>query len=163
MKLAERVLDTCIRFRVSIDDMQFCFVPGKSITDTMFFVHQLQEKFTTIKKKPLYCAFLDLEKAFDHVLRKVTILSTLGVEEWAVRVIQGMYSSTRSCVRINGQYSKEIKVGFGAYRGSVLSPQLFILDLETLSDKFRAEVALEHLQTDDFLLSLTHRRNMPLS
>jgi len=30
-------------------------------------------------------------------------LRSLGVEEWAVRVIQGMYTNVRSRVRVNGQ------------------------------------------------------------
>ena len=57
----------------------------------------------------------------------------LGVEKWAVRVIQGMYVNARSRVRVNGQYSEEFGVGVGVYQGSVLSPLLFILVLEALS------------------------------
>ena len=57
---------------------------------SLFIVRQLQEKHIAAKK-PLYFAFVDLEKAFDHVPRKVLwwALRSLGVEEWAVRVIQG--------------------------------------------------------------------------
>ena len=33
------------------------------------------------------------------------------MEEWAVRVIQGMYMNARSRVRVNGQYSEEFGVG----------------------------------------------------
>ena len=41
-----------------------------------------------------YFVFTDLEKAFDHVPRKVPVgLREPRVEEWAVRVIQGMYSN----------------------------------------------------------------------
>ena len=70
--------------------MQFGFVPGRGTTDAIFIVRQLQEKYIAAKK-PLYFAFVDLEKAFDRVPRKVLwwALRSLGVEEWAVRVIQG--------------------------------------------------------------------------
>ena len=55
------------------------------------------------------------------------------MEEWAVRVIQGMYTDVKSRVRVNGQYSKEFGVGVGVHQGSVLSPLLFILVPEALS------------------------------
>ena len=36
-----------------------------------------------------------------------SIIISVGVEEWAVRVIQGMYANARSRVRVNGQLSEE--------------------------------------------------------
>ena len=152
MKLLERVLDPLIRNMVNIDEMQFGFVPGKGTTDAIFIVRQLQEKYIAANK-PLYFAFVDLEKAFDRVPRKVLwwALRSLGVEEWAVRVIQGMYSNARSRVRVNGQYSEEFSVGVGVHQGSVLSPLLFILVLETLSREFRTGVPWELLYADDLV------------
>ena len=45
--------------------------------------------------KRLYMAFVDLEKAYDHVPQNVIwwALRKLGVEEWIVRLVQGMYSN----------------------------------------------------------------------
>ena len=84
---------------------------------------------------------------FDRVPRKVLwwALRSLGVGEWAVRVIQGMYTD----VRVNGQYSKEFGVGVGLHQVSVLSPLLFILVLEALSRQFRTGVPWELLYADD--------------
>ena len=72
---------------------------------------------------------------------------SLVVEEWAVRVIQGMYFNARSRVRVNGQYSAEFDVGVGVHQSSalVLSPLLFILVLETFSCEFRTGVSSELL------------------
>ena len=70
MKLLELALDFFNREMVNIDEMQFCFVPGKGNTDAIFIVCQLREKYITAKKL-LYFAFVDLEKAFDRVPRKV--------------------------------------------------------------------------------------------
>ena len=153
MKLLERVLDSYIRNMVCIDEMQFGFVPGRGTTDAIFIVRQLQEKYIAANK-PLYFAFVDLEKAFDRVPRKVLwwALRSLGVEEWAVHVIQGMYSNTQSRVRVNGQYSEEFNVGVGVHQGSVLSPLLFILVLETLSHEFRTGVPWELLYADDLVV-----------
>ena len=125
-------------------------MPGRGTTDAIFIIRQLQEKYIAANK-PLYFAFVDLEKAFDRVPRKVLwwALRSLGVEEWAVRVIQGMYTDVKSRVRVKGQYSKEFGVGVGVHQGSVLSPLLFILVLEALSLQFRTGVPWELLYADD--------------
>ena len=49
---------------VNIDKMQFAIVPGRDTTDAIFIVRQLQEKYIATANKPLYFAFVDLEKAF---------------------------------------------------------------------------------------------------
>ena len=153
MKLLERVLDFQIRQMVNIDEMQYGFVPGRGTTDAIFIVRQLQEKYLAAKK-PLYFAFVDLEKAFDRVPRSVLwwALRSVGVEEWAVRVVQGMYANARSRVRVNGQLSEEFGVGVGVHQGSVLSPLLFILVLEALSREFRTGVPWELLYADDLVI-----------
>ena len=74
MKGIERVIEKFIRERISIDDMQFGFMPGRGTTDAIFILRQLQEKHLA-KNKKLYFTFVDLEKAFDHVLRKGIWLS----------------------------------------------------------------------------------------
>ena len=57
MKLFERVLEKKIRCQVSIDNMQFGFMPGKDTTDAIFIMRQVQEKHQA-KKKKLYYVFL---------------------------------------------------------------------------------------------------------
>ena len=42
-------------------------------------------------------------------------LRSLGVEEWAVHVIQGMYANARSRVRVNGQLSEDFDVTVGVH------------------------------------------------
>ena len=90
-------MDGLIRQLVSIDDSHFGFVPGRGTTDAIFVVRQLQEKYLAANKK-LYMAFVDLEKGFDRVPRKVIwwALRKLGVEERIVQLVQGMYSKAVS-------------------------------------------------------------------
>ena len=104
-------------------------------------------------KKLLYFAFVGLEKAFDRAPRKVLwwALRSLGVEGWAVRVIQGMYSNARSCDSSNGQYSEEFGMRVGVHQDSV--PLLFILVLEALLREFCTGVLWELLYTDDLVLN----------
>ena len=50
--------------------MQCGFMQGWGTTDAIFILRQLQEK-NLVADKPLYLAFIDLEKAFDRVPREV--------------------------------------------------------------------------------------------
>ena len=113
MKILERIVDSLIRQLVSIDDSQFGFVTGRGTTDTIFIVRQLQEKYLAANKR-LYMAFIDLEKAFDRVPRKIIwwALRKLGVEEWNVRLVQGMYANARSQFNVGEGYSEEFEVGW---------------------------------------------------
>ena len=101
MKILERIVDGLIRQLVSIDDSQLGFVPGRGTTDAIFVVRQLQEKYLAANKR-LYMAFVDLEKMFDQVPRMVIwwALRKLGVEEWIVQLVQGMYANARSRVHV---------------------------------------------------------------
>ena len=80
-------------------------------------------------------AFVVLEKAFDHVPRKVILwaLRKLGVEEWIVRLVHEMYANARSWVRVGKGFSQEFEVKVGLHQGSELSPLLFIIVLEAFS------------------------------
>ena len=68
MKGIKRVIEKIIRERIY--DMQFGFIPGHGTTDAIFILRQFQEKHLA-KNKKLYFAIVDLEKAFNHVPRKV--------------------------------------------------------------------------------------------
>ena len=56
-------------------------------------------------------------------------LRKLGVEEWTVRMVQGMYANAWNRVSVGEVF--EVKVG--VHQGLVLSLLLFIIVLETLS------------------------------
>ena len=51
MKILERVIERRVRNVVKIDSMQFGFMAGKSTTDAIFIVRQLQEKYLARNKE----------------------------------------------------------------------------------------------------------------
>ena len=154
MKVLERVVEGLIRQRVEIHEMQCGFMSGRGTTDAIFIVPQLQEKHLAANK-PLYMAFVDLEKAFDRVPRDVIwwAMRKLRIDEWLVRLVQSMYKDVRSRVKVGDGYSEEFGVGVGVHQGSVLSPLLFIIVLEALSREFRTGSPWELLYADDLMIS----------
>ena len=153
-QVLERVVEGLVRQRVEIDEMQCGLMSGRGTTDAIFIVRQLQEKHLAANK-PLYMAFVDLEKAFDRVPRDVIwwAMRKLGIDEWLVRLVQSMYKDVRSRVRVGDGYSEEFGVGVGVHQGSILSPLLFIIVLEALSREFRTGCPWELLYADDLMIS----------
>ena len=116
-------------------------------------MQSIQEKYLAANKRR-YMAFVDLEKAFDRVPQNVIwwALRKLDVEEWIVRLVQGMYANARSRVRVGEGYSEEFEVKVSVHQGSVLSPLLFIIVLEALSREFCSAIPWEDLYADDLVI-----------
>ena len=98
--------------------------------------------------KRLYIAFVDLEKAFECLGRT----SGLGVEEWIVQLVQGMYANAWRSIRVGEGYNEEFDVKVGVHQGLVLSPLLYIIVREALSRKFCSGVPWEDLYADDLVI-----------
>ena len=64
MKVLKRIANDLVRQVVSIHDSKFGFIPGRSTTDAIFVIRQLQEKYLAANKR-LYMAFVYQEKASD--------------------------------------------------------------------------------------------------
>ena len=135
MKVMERILEKRLRDKISIDEMQCGFMPGRGTVDAIFMVRQLQEKYLSRKKKLYYC-FVDLEKAFDRVPRRVIefALRKKGVEEKLVQTVMRLYEGAKTSVRVESELSESFDVKVGVHQGSVLSPFLFITVMDVLSE-----------------------------
>ena len=70
MKVIKRIFERRLRKAVKLDEMQMCFMPGRGMTEAIFIMRQLLEKYE-MAGRDLYMVFVDLEKAFDCVPREV--------------------------------------------------------------------------------------------
>ena len=153
LKVLERTVEKHIREIIPVDEMQFGFMPGVGTTDAIFIMRQLQEKYLA-KRRNLCLAFVDLEKAFDRVPRKVIwwTMRVVKIPEWIITLVKAMYDNARSRVRVDCEYSDVFSVNVGVHEGSVLSPLLFLIVLEALSREFRTGCPWEFLYADDLAI-----------
>ena len=139
MKIVERVLENGIRELLMIDEMQFGFMPGKSKTHASFILRRMQEEFRGREKK-LYMCFLYLEKAFDRVPRKVmewSLIKKKGLAEVMVQAVMSLYEGSRTKVRVGSGTSDEFGVRVGVHQGSVLSPLIFAIVVDVVTEHAR--------------------------
>ena len=153
MKIVERVLEKQIRtLVVDLNEMQFGFMRGKETVDVIFTVRKMQ-KYQK-KDKKLYLCFVDMEKAFDRVPRKVMewAMRKKGLSEVMVREVMSLYDGAKTRVRVGFAYSKEFEVKVVVHQGSVLSPLLFAIVVDVIAENARRGVVNELLYADNLVL-----------
>ena len=153
MKLYERVHDNRLRNIVSISDEQFGFVKGKSTTDAIFALRQLQERYRE-GQQYLHCVFIDLEKAYDRVPREELYwcMRDKGLPEKYIRLTKDMYHQCETVVRCAAGTSEPYAVEVGLHQGSAFSPFLFAIMMDSLTENIRKEAAWQMMFEDDVVL-----------
>ena len=126
---------------------------GRAPTDALFILRRMQEKFRE-KEKKLYMCFVDLEKAFDRVTRKVMkwALRKKSLPEVLVKAVMSLYQGSRTKVRVGSGFSEEFGVRVGVHQGSVLSPLIFAIVVDAVSKHAREGLLNEILYADDLVL-----------
>ena len=154
LKLWERVVESKLRKIVNIHGMQFGFMPGRSTVDAIFITRQVQENFLEGNRK-LYWCFVDLEKAFDRVPREVVYwcLRKRGVPERLIGMIRSMYTGARTVVRTKCGKTDAFEVKVGLHQGSALSPFLFAVVIDVLSEDVRENMLWDLLFADDLVIT----------
>nr|GFB31468.1 retrovirus-related Pol polyprotein LINE-1 [Tanacetum cinerariifolium] len=70
MKLWERVIERMLKRESMVLENHFGFMPERSTTEAIHLLRSLMEKYRE-RQRDLHMAFLDLEKAYDSVLREL--------------------------------------------------------------------------------------------
>ena len=129
-------IDRRIRQEVQISQQQYGFMPGKSTMDAIFALRMMIEKYREGQKE-LHCVFIDLEKAYDRVprLQLWYCMRQAGVTEKYIRVVQNMYAGCETVVRCAAALTTPFKVRVGLHQGSALSPLLFAVVMDQLTEE----------------------------
>ena len=89
---------------VSVDEVQYGFMPERGTIDAMFFIRTMQEEYHA-KGNKLYMCFVELEKAFDRVPRKVMewALRKKEIPEVHVRSVMNLCEGAKTRVRVDSE------------------------------------------------------------
>ena len=125
---------------------QYGFRQGRGTVDCLFILHGLIELLLA-KKKRLYVAFIDYEKAYDYLSRAALWLKLLesGVSHKFIRLYKNMYSKIRLCVK-SDKHMRFFDSKCGLIQGESTSPLLFSMFVNDL-DNYLHDVSLgTHIQ-----------------
>ena len=117
---------------------QLGFQKGAQTNDHILTLKTSIDKYTKVQKVNLMTCFVDLKKAFDTVTRDLLLykIVKLGVHGKFFAVIENMYDNSVSKIKINNLLSSKIKMERGTEQGHPLSPDLFKIFINDLSDLF---------------------------
>ncbi len=161
IKIWERVVDARLRRVVTISEEQFGFSKGRSTTDAIFALRMLSEKYREGQKE-LHCVFVDLEKAYDRVPREELwhSLRMSGVVEKYVSVVKDMYNDSETAVRSAAGLTDSFREEVGLHQGSALSPLLFAIVMDRLTDEVRQISPRSMMFADDVVICCESREEV---
>ena len=136
-----------------IHESQFGFMPGRSTTDAIFILKQTIEQYRE-GQKDICVTVIDLEKAYDRVPREEiwrTMRERLVPEKY-VKLVQDIYTGCRMKVRTVAGERSTFNVEVGLHHGSALSPYLFLILMDVLTERVRKEAPESILFADDIVL-----------
>lgn len=99
------------------------------------------------EKKKVYAFFVDFKAAFDKVSRNALMykLFTMGISYKLVRFLEGIYKDTKSAVWTGDDMSEYFETKAGVKQGCLMSPLLFALYINDLSDYLEGGLFIENL------------------
>ena len=114
-------------------DGQYGFRKGRSTVDCLFILNSLIEILFS-RKKRLFVAFIDYEKAYDYLSRAAlwVKLLNLGVSSKCIRIYKSMYSKMNLCIKHDPE--KTFPSLCGVLQGESSSPLLFALFINDLEN-----------------------------
>ena len=101
--------------------------------DKVFAERQVCEKCLA-NGKDVFCAHMDLEKAYDMIDRHGMwqMLRVYGVGRKLLKAVQSFYIDSRACVQMGNDVSEWFPVNVGLRQGCVMFPWLFNVYMDSV-------------------------------
>lgn len=128
---------------------QLGFIAGNRTSDAHIIIHNLIRKVCHENNEKIYSCFVDFRKAFDSIPRDIMLqkLQNLGLTGKFFNIIRKIYTTDRSCVKIDKSRSELFDIDLGVRQGCVLSPllfNLFVSDLAKSLDSYTEKFEMMH-------------------
>ena len=126
-----------------ISEIQSSFVPGRHVTDNIIVAQEIIHSMRRMKgKRGVMTIKVDLEKAYDRLswsfIRDTLIDARLPSD--LIRIIMQCIESPTLSVLWNGCASQSFVPSRGIRQGDLLSPYIFVMCLERLSQRINKSV-----------------------
>ena len=133
---------------------QTAYRRGVSCTDAIFATQEAILTHIREDEKPTIC-FFDMEKAFDSI-EYTTLLDHLfkvGLNGKCWQLMKNWYTDSMNIIKLENTFSNSFPVNQGVKQGSVLSPTLFIMVMDSLLKQLEATGQGLHTQMTYELLA----------
>ena len=138
-KLFAAIVSARLMDAIALHDQQYAFRPGRGTPQALAtLMHTIRRR--TQAGLPTFACFFDAPKAYDSVPHDLLLYRLLqkGVTGKAFAVVDRMYSSAYSRVRVDGVLSSAFPVQRGVAQGCPLSPLLYAVFIDSVLDDLNA-------------------------
>lgn len=137
-KLFERIINNRICPQLDYTEAQAGGRKGRSTTDHLFILKSILNQ-AKMDGKPVYCAFLDLEKAYDKVwiMGIMHILWGSGIKGKLWRLVYKLNSNIKAQIRTKYGLTRIIKIPENLKQGGVLSVAEFAKIIDELEREMK--------------------------
>ena len=138
-KLLQKRLEDFCKSKNYISNVQGSGKAGSRTSDHLLIVKFLTDKYVKQKGKYLYTCFVDLRKAFDSVPRSKlfhSLLKDYSIGGKFLKILREIYKDNNIFVKLSDGLLQPFTTTISVKQGCVLSPLLFNLYIDKISDIF---------------------------
>jgi hypothetical protein len=133
-----RRLNNWIEKKGAISECQMGFRKGWRMVDNIFILRTIIDKYLSWKRSKVYWLFVDLQKAFDTIVREALWwkFGKKGLSTKFIEGVKGIYKNVKMSIILEGNYVlDEFDSNTGLRQGCSLSPALFNIIIDDILDR----------------------------
>ena len=138
-KILERIILKRIWNYLTTNHNQFGFKGQHGVDMALYLVKDTISRYL-MSDSIIFVCLLDASKAFDRVHHTMLFRKLIdrGIPLYIVKIMSYWYAEQKLCVKWGQNYSDKFKITNGVRQGSVISPLLYNVYIDQLSDRLNA-------------------------